>query len=169
MTSDLCLRWAPMIGARPGELTPEEEHGLAEHLAGCDGCVARLADETALSGMLSQALLDEANRRDFATFSDGVLARIPERAWGGAPGSASAGHGQGGFLGWFRRHRAAAVAAVLAPALAALAAVLYVGQDHHDVPEAAYVEVTSEMGGATVLDTKDGPVVLLGEGEPEGT
>ncbi|MFL5300761.1 MAG: anti-sigma factor family protein, partial [Anaeromyxobacteraceae bacterium] len=69
-----------MIGAREGELGEAEARGLAEHLASCDACQARLADAQVLSGLLSEALMGEANRRDFAAFSDGVMARIPKTA-----------------------------------------------------------------------------------------
>ena len=76
-----CLRFAPMIGARPGELSEEDARALADHLATCEACQARLADEEALSGLLSEGLLAEANRRDFSTFADEVLARIPATAF----------------------------------------------------------------------------------------
>ncbi len=150
-----CARYAPMIGARPGELPEEEARGLAEHLAGCEACLARLADEEALSGMLSQALLDEANRRDFSTFADGV----GERMGGLRPSTTLR------LRAWARRHRAAAAVSALAPALAALALIVYLGRA--GAPEAALVEVTAEGRGAILLETSEGPVVLLGD--PEGS
>ena len=157
-----CLRYATMIGARPGELPEEEARDRAEHRASCEACQARLADEEALAGMLSAALLDEANRRDFSTFSDGVLARIPEYARSGrAPGVLSR------LGGWIRHHRLVAAASALAPALAALALVVYLGRSGST--EVASVEISSERGSATVLETSDGPVVLLGDDEPEGS
>jgi anti-sigma factor RsiW len=155
-----CARFALMVGARPGELGPEETLALADHLAGCDACQARLADEAALSGLLSEALLAEANQRDFASFSDGVLARIPAYA--------GAGRARGGLWGWVRHHRLAAALSALGPALAAAALVLYLGQAGAP-PDAARYEVVAEGRGATVLDTADGPVVLLGDPGPEGT
>ncbi|HEX7488700.1 MAG TPA: hypothetical protein VF341_07330 [Anaeromyxobacteraceae bacterium] len=36
-------------------------------------------------------------------------------------------------------------------------------------PDDVLVQVIAETGSATVLDTSDGPVVLLGEDEPAGT
>jgi anti-sigma factor RsiW len=148
-----CVRWAPMIGAREGELSDEEARGLAEHLATCDACQARLADDAALSGMLPEALLREANQRDFSRFSDEVLERIPayreRRGWLAPLGA------------WVRHHRVAAAASVLAPAMAAAALVVYLGVGG-TAPEPT-VDVSSETGGAMVLETKDGPVVLFGD------
>jgi anti-sigma factor RsiW len=147
-----CARYAPMIGARPGELSDEESRGLAEHLAGCEACQARLADDEALSGLLSQGLLEEANRRDFSTFADGVMERIERER---APGLAAR------LRAWVRRHRAAAAVSALAPALAALALIVYLGRAGSPGPAA--VEVTAEGRGAILLETSDGPVVLFGD------
>jgi anti-sigma factor RsiW len=168
-----CLRFAPMIGARPGELTDDDLGALSEHLAACDACQARLADEKALSGMLAEALVAEANRRDFSTFSDEVLARIP--AYSGE--AAAALHVAGGrparqrvlapLLSWVRHHRLAATISALAPTLAAALLVLYLGQGSS--PEPASIIVSAEGRGAMVLETSDGPVVLLGDPEPEGS
>jgi len=154
-----CSRYAPMIGARPGELTADEERLLSEHLAGCDRCQARLADEGALSGLLSEALMAEANRRDFSEFADGVLARIPAFE----PGVLSR------FAAWARRHPAAAIAAALAPAAVAVALVVYFGSGSPTEPSAALVEVSAEGSGAMILQTTDGPVVLIGSSDREGT
>jgi hypothetical protein len=44
---------------------------------------------------------------------------------------------------------------------------VYLGQA--SVPDDAQYEVVAEGRGATVLDTSDGPVVLLGDADPEGT
>ena len=156
-----CTRFAPMIGARPGELSDDEARGLAEHLAACDACQVRLADEEALSGMLSAALMAEANRRDFSTFSDDVLARIPAyrsreaRAGWLAPMAA-----------WVRRHRVAAAASAFAPALAAVALIVYLGREPAPEPD---LDVSTEDHGATVLETSDGPVVLIGNADGDGT
>ncbi len=160
-----CVRFAPMMGAHPGELSDEETRALAEHLASCDACQARLADAEAISALLPDALLAEANRRDFSTFSDEVLARIPEyrESKGGREPSILARLGS-----WARHHRAAAVASVLAPAAAAIAIVVYFG--HGSPPEQhAAIEVISEGHGTMVLETNEGPVVLIGNGSAEGT
>ena len=166
-----CAFWAPMIGARPGELPPEESRAFAEHLAACDACQARLADEEALSGLLPEALMAEANRRDFSKFADGVLARIPEYAAapGRAPLRSARGERDEGLWGWVRHHRLAAAFSAFAPALAAAALVLYLGQASAPLDAAMY-DVVAEGRAATVLDTADGPVVLFGDPEePEGT
>jgi hypothetical protein len=172
-----CLRFAPMIGARPDELTDEEAGALAEHLASCEACQARLADEKALSGMLSEALAAEANRRDFSSFSDEVLARIPAyggavhgRALAGERASARVGPAAGGLLApilsWVRHHRLAAAASALAPTLAAAALILYFERDRGEEPVS--VAVFTEGRATTVLETSEGPVVLLGDPEPAG-
>ncbi len=158
-----CLPFAQLIGARPGDLTDEEASALAEHLTSCGACQARLADERALSGMLSEALMAEANQRDFSTFSDEVLERIP--AFGAR--SALRGGVFAAILGWVRHHRLIAAASALAPTLAALALILYLGRG--SAPEGAPVEISAEGRSTMVLETSEGPVVLLGDPEPEGS
>jgi anti-sigma factor RsiW len=140
-----------MIGARAGELTPGEAKALELHLGECGTCRAIAADLAATAGLVSEALLARANARDFGPFVDQVMARV---------GRAE----RRGLAGWFGRHRRAAAAA-LAPALAALALIVYLrvesGGDH-----IAMLELTSEGEATTVLQTSDGPVVLLaGESE----
>ncbi len=149
-----CLRFAPMIGARQGELGEAEASALSEHLAACEECQARLADDAALSGLVAQALLDEANRRDFSTFADGVLERLEP-----APLRSR-------LAAWVRRHRMATAAAALAPALAAITLLVYLGRGAAPEP---FVQVTAEGRTATLLETGDGPIVLLGDEEPEGS
>jgi anti-sigma factor RsiW len=163
-----CTRFAPMLGARPGEVSADDARELAEHLAGCDACQARLADEEALSGMLGDALLAEANRRDFSTFSDEVLARIPEYRGARSSESPRPGRERGGVWSWVRHHRLFAAAGALAPALAALALVVYVGRAPPSADDAA-LQVSAEGRGTMVLDTSEGPVVLLGDDGPTGT
>ncbi len=147
-----CVRFAPMIGSRPGELAPEEARALEAHLATCAGCRARAADLAATEGLVSEALLAQANARDFAPFVDEVMARIGA----GAPG-------RRGVLAWLERHRRA-VAATLAPALAALAVIVYLRLSSTGGSEIAMLEVSSEGEATTILETQDGPVVLLDEG-----
>jgi len=154
-----CVRYAPMIDARAGELSPEERAGLEAHLAGCAGCRARAAAQRVVAGLLSEALLAQANRRDFGPFVDGVMARIERRR---AP------------RGVLARLRAAVVhhpritfGAALAPVLAALAILVYVRTTHDEV--ARVLELNSE-GVDMVVQTSDGPLVLMGaEDDPEGT
>jgi len=164
-----CLRFAPMIGARPGELPDEDARALADHLASCPACTARAADADALAGLLSQALLAEANGRDFSTFSDEVLAKIPAyREAAGQRGTSN--RPTDGIWSWIRHHRFATAMGTLAPVLAALALVVYVDRGRGGPgPDDVLVQVTAEGESATVLDTSDGPVVLFGDDEPVGT
>jgi len=156
-----CARFAPMIGSRPGELGEAEARALAEHLDSCEACRARQADEQALQGLLAEALLAEASARDFTDFSDGVLARLP-----GGRARARAG-ALGRLIGWARRHRVLAAIGALAPAAAALGLVLYLRGG--SAAQGAALEVSSEERATMVLDTSDGPVVLFGDSEPEGS
>lgn len=159
MSDSGCTTFAPMLSARPGELAPGEESALRAHLAGCDACRARLDDGKATDGLVAEALLAEAARVDFAPFVDQVMARVDHRG------------GLGGMLGFVARHKAAAAATALAPALAALGILLYVsGGGPEWVPQEGDVEVIAEGRGPLVLTTEAGPVVLLGDPtEPEGS
>jgi anti-sigma factor RsiW len=141
-----CIRFAPLIGAREGELTPGEAKALALHLRECGTCSATAADFAATDGLVREALLDRANARDFAPFVDQVMARV---------GRAE----RPGILGWLGRHRRGAAAA-LVPALAAAALIVYVRLDGGR-DQIAMLELTSEGEVTTVLQTSDGPVVLL--------
>ena len=143
-----CTSFAPMIGAREGELSPAETKALEAHLAACPACGAFARDVAAMNGLVGEALLARAAARDFAPFVDEVMAKV--------------GHGRRpGLLGWLSHHRRAA-AASLAPLLAALAVIVYV-QLHGERSEIALFELTSEGEVTTVLQTADGPVVLLGD------
>jgi anti-sigma factor RsiW len=144
-----CVHYVPLIGAHEGELTPEEQAGLDRHLAGCAACRAREADARALGPLVRDALMAEANKRDFAPFVDQVMARIERRPAGR------------GVLEWLTGHRR--WAAALVPTLAAAALLVYV-QTRPGAPEVASVmELTSEGEVTMVLQTADGPLVLLGE------
>jgi anti-sigma factor RsiW len=170
-----CTTYAPMLSARLGELTPDEESRLQAHLAGCAACQARLADEQAVSGMLAEALQRAAARRDFAAFADGVMARIPESAWKapavpglrGAP-AAPPLSGLAALRAFFRRHRVLAAASAVVPALAALGLFLYFERAGLSGATEPGVQVESETMAPVVLDTSDGPVILFGD-ESEGT
>lgn len=154
-----CAGAAPLLGSRPGELDPTDEALLQAHLSTCASCQARQADLQALSSLVVEGLLAEAARRDLSALSDEVMARIPAAAWTGV---------REGPLerlrAFFRRHRALAAASALAPALAALALYLYIGRTGVGAPAELSVQVTSEDLAAVVLETSDGPVILVGEG-----
>ncbi len=152
MTRKDCVRFAPLIGAREGELSRDEARALEAHLGGCAACRARAADLAATDGLVSEALLAAASARDFAPFVDEVMARIgaaPERR---------------GLAAWIARHRRA-LAATLVPALAAVAVIVYVRIEEGARPQQyALLEVASEGDATTILQTSDGPIVLLNEG-----
>jgi anti-sigma factor RsiW len=158
-----CAGAAPLLGSLPGELDPTEEALLGAHLATCEACRARLADVEALSGLVRDGLRGAAAHRDLSALADGVMARIPASAWRGAPAGPLER-----LRAFLRRHRVLAAASALAPALAALALYLYIGRTGGTGPSELSVEVTSEDLAAIVLDTSDGPVILVGESS-EGT
>ncbi|HET6438729.1 MAG TPA: zf-HC2 domain-containing protein [Anaeromyxobacter sp.] len=147
-----CVQFAPMIGAREGELSAPEARALAAHLETCAKCRSLAADAEATEGMVAEVLLARASRRDFAPFVDQVMARIEApSAWP---------------VRWMaalrRRWKLATAAAGIAIALlAGASAFMYVR--HRSAPEPeqiASLEIDSE-GGNTVLQTSDGPVVLI--------
>lgn len=149
-----CARYAPMIGARQGELDPAERAALADHLSACPVCQGRLADERALQGLVGEALLRAAARRDFSDFADQVMARVERRRV--RP-----------LRTFVRRHRALAVATALAPTLAAAALIVYL--DLRRAGAQPGIEVVSEQYAPMVIESEDGPVILLGDDEPEGS
>ncbi len=55
------------------------------------------------------------------------------------------------------------LAALPAPALAALAVIVYVRHEGSRPQEIALLEVASEGDATTILQTSDGPIVLLNE------
>jgi len=158
-----CSGAGPLLGSLPGELDPTEEALLGAHLTSCEACRARLADIEALSGLVRDGLRGAAAHRDLSALADGVMARIPASAWRGAPAGPLER-----LRAFLRRHRVLAAASALAPALAALALYLYIGRTGGAGPWELSVEVTSEDLAAIVLDTSDGPVILVGESS-EGT
>jgi anti-sigma factor RsiW len=150
-----------MIGAREGELLPAEASALEAHLAACAACRAIAADVAATEGLLAEALLAKANARDFAPFVDEVMARVEGPARAGR--RAAAGSSARGLWSWLAGHRRAAAAA-LAPILAAAALLVYVRLDDGR-EQVAMLELYSEGEVTMVLQTADGPVVLLSAAE----
>ncbi len=149
-----CLQYAPMIGSREGELSAEDSRLLAAHLAECPSCGAMAAEVAASEGLLREALLARANARDFGPFVDQVMARVET-----APAIRTRGARWAAGLAMLRRRWRWFAAGAIA-AVAAGSVFMYV---HREVPEPeqlAALEMDLE-GGNTVLQTADGPVVLL--------
>lgn len=170
-----CVRFAPMVTAREGELEPAEVAERDAHLAGCARCRAEAADFAATDGLIRDALLGEAVHRDFAPFVDGVLARVerqpvPARTREARPAEAPA---RGGFwdavVGWVRHHRFAAVTGAIAPAVAGIALIMYVAAVRPSGSQPAEALVVADAGSSLVLQTAEGPVVLLGDSDDGGT
>jgi anti-sigma factor RsiW len=156
---DECVHFAPMLGSRDDELSPEERVALTAHLAGCERCSAIAADLAATDGLVAEALLARANARDFAPFVEEVMARVGAPATGRRP--AEAPERASGVFAWLGRHRRAVLAWAM-PVLAAAVVVVYVRRDG-GTREVAALEVSAEGDATMVLETSDGPVVLLGE------
>lgn len=149
-----CTAVAPMLTAREGELSAEEAALLEQHLQGCEECRAIAVALAETDGLVGEALLAEAARRDFAPFVDEVMARV------GAPQERTGLWTRA--LAWARAHRAAALAGTLAPTLAGLALIVYFSGSETPPPLAGEVEVVAEGRAPMVLQTSEGPVVLLG-------
>jgi hypothetical protein len=148
-----CTIYRPMIGSREAELTPAEAAALGRHVAGCEGCRRWAASLAITEGLVSEALLAVAARRDFTEFSGQVLARIERRRMGP--------------LARLRRsivlHPWFAAAGTLAPIAAALLVTLYVQRGVSDRATAS-LEVSSD-GATTIIQTSDGPLVLIDDDE----
>ncbi len=157
MTRD-CLRYAPMIGARPGELSEPEARGLDSHLQGCETCRALAAEAERFDGLVADALLARANARDFAPFVDQVMARVGGRATRRVP-----------LLDRLRLHwKVLAASATALVLLAAGSVFMYVHRTVEEPERVAAVSMELE-GGSTVLQTSDGPVVLLEPDDDTGS
>ncbi len=158
-----CLRYAPMIGSREGELSADDSRELAAHLAECPACSAMAAEVAASEGLLGEGLLAEANARDFGPFVDQVMARV-----GNVPGTArqpASAAGRGGARGWtlgfgFLHSHWKIFAAGTVAVVAALAVFMYVERDVPEPEQIAALEMDLQ-GAGTILQTADGPVVLL--------
>jgi anti-sigma factor RsiW len=152
-----CVRYAPLLGARPGELSSQEARSLEVHLASCERCRLAGADVAVTDGLVRDGLIQKANARDFAPFVDQVMARVAREGPARAPAPAPRG-----LRAWVSGHRRVAAAA-LAPIMAAAALLVYVRLHGEQPSEVAMLELASEGDVTMVLQTSDGPVVLLGE------
>ena len=119
-----CVRFAPMIGSREGELPEEEALALAAHLCACPRCRAIAAELSVTEGLLGDALLARANSRDFAPFVDEVMAKVGARP----PPAFERARRRAPLFAFLRAHwkLTAVGAAVVVGFLAAASAFLYV-------------------------------------------
>lgn len=156
--SDACIPYLPMIGSRPGELEPAESHALETHLAGCPSCRAWAAELASTEWLVSEALMGAAAQRDFAPFVDGVMARV--QAGAPRPGLLAR------LAAAVRLHPRLAIGGALVPA-AALAVALYLAAPRNDVASASMLEVHAEGGATTIIQSSDGPVVLLDDDDAD--
>ena len=75
--SALCQDAVPLLGPlADGELEAADAAWVQEHLAGCDGCRARLQLIAAAGAALREQLALRAGPADFSRFADRVMARI---------------------------------------------------------------------------------------------
>jgi anti-sigma factor RsiW len=147
-----CTTYRPMIGSLDGELSPPEATALATHLAGCAGCRAFQADLAATEGLVAQALEQAAARRDFAPFVDGVMARLATAR----PPSLLAR-----LTRQLRLHPRLLVGGALVPLLAVALALYVRAGSGSDLADAHDLELHSEGRATTIIQSSDGPVLLL--------
>jgi hypothetical protein len=126
-------------------------------VAGCEGCSRWAASLAVTEGLVSEALLAAASRRDFAGFSGQVMARIERRRYGP--------------LARLRRavvlHPWLTAGGTLLPIGAALLLALLVQRSGSDLANSS-LEVNSD-GVTTIIQSNDGPVVLIDDDDDEAT
>jgi len=147
-----CTVYRPMIGSLEGELAPAEAAALQAHLGGCPGCRAFQADLRLTEGLLAQALERSAARRDFAPFVDGVMARLSTSR---PPGLLER------LTRQLRLHPRLVVGGALVPLLAAALALYLRAGTAGDLADAHGLELHGEGRATTVIQSSDGPVLLL--------
>jgi anti-sigma factor RsiW len=155
-----CSRYAPMLTARPGELEPAQVEALERHLDACIDCRATRGTFLATEGLLAEGLLAKAAERDFAPFTDAVMARVARRH-----------NARGRLFDWVSHHRVRAALSAMAPAFAAGALVVYFQGATPTAPAQSphhLFEMTSDCGVTLVLKTEQGPVVLMGDDGDDG-
>jgi anti-sigma factor RsiW len=155
-----CTSYMPSIGAREGELSAAEAEALANHVAGCEDCRRWAAELAITEGLVSEALLAAAARRDFAPFVDGVLARV--EASRPVPLLERARRAM-------RLHPRLLIGGALTPVVAVMVAVLYlqVGSST-ELADASSLELSAE-GATTILQSSDGPLVLIDDDDDDET
>lgn len=86
-----CEESVPLLGPfLDGELPEEDRAWVAEHLAGCDACAARLTLLAAQRDAVREAVVRRAAPADLSRIADAVLARVEQepapvlrlRVWG---------------------------------------------------------------------------------------
>jgi anti-sigma factor RsiW len=154
-----CATYQPMIGSRPGELSAAEAGALEAHVAGCQACRRWAAELASTEWLVSEALQAAAARRDFAPFVDGVMARV--EAARPVPLLARA-------LRAMRLHPRLVIGGALAPLVAALALGLWLqAGGRNDLAAASQLEVSAEGGATTIVQSADGPLVLIDDDDEE--
>jgi anti-sigma factor RsiW len=151
-----CTEYRPLIGSREGELDADEASELAAHLGGCEGCTRWAASLAVTEGLVSEALLAVAARRDFTDFAAQVQARIEDRRLGPLARLRRA----------VTRHPWFALGGTLAPIAAALLVAFYVQGNTFRDNATASLEVNSE-GATTIIQSSDGPLVLIDDDDEE--
>jgi anti-sigma factor RsiW len=152
-----CDQYLPMIGSRPGELSPEEAATLDAHVAGCEGCRRWAAEVASTEWLVSEALLSAAARRDFAPFVDGVMAKV--EAARPVPFTTR-------VMRALRLHPRLAVGSALVP-IAAVALAVWLQGGRSDLAAASFLEVSAEGGATTIIQSSDGPLVLIDDDDEE--
>lgn len=154
-----CTTYQPMIGSRPGELSADEARALDAHVSGCPGCQRWAAELASTEWLVSEALLAAAAKRDFAPFVDGVMARVEARR--PAPLLSR-------LATAMRLHPRLVVSGALAPLVAALALGLWLqAGGRNDVADVSQLEVSAEGGATTIIQSTDGPLVLIDDDDEE--
>ncbi len=171
-----CLQCAPLVGSEADDLSQGEARALSAHLAACPACSARAADAAVMGELIREGLLAAA-----AAEAPGLADAVLERLARGAPlegdpfeepddpDTTRRGARAWGKVRAFTLRHPFAVAVLAPAAVAAFLALVYLGGGSSGDRSQALVEVTSEGRSATVLETAEGPIVLLAEHEPAGS
>lgn len=153
-----CDTYQPMIGSRPGELDAAEAAALEAHLGACRACKAWAAELASTEWLVSEALMAAAAKRDFAPFVDGVMARVERTRPQPLLSRLAAA---------VRLHPRIVLGGALAPVVAALAVGLWLRGAGGDLANLAQLEVSAEGGATTIIQSADGPLVLIDDDDEE--
>ena len=153
-----CSTYQPMIGSRPGELDAAEAAALEAHLGGCRACQAWAAELASTEWLVSEALMAQAAKRDFAPFVDGVMARVERTRPQPLLSRLAAA---------MRLHPRLVIGGALAPLVAALAVSLWLRGGTAELASLTQLEVSAEGGATTIIQSADGPLVLIDDDDEE--